>query len=64
MRSAEDLYRIDSSATYLNNVSVPVVFINAKDDPIVHTDLLTIPENFASKYYTDNLNHHYLSSIN
>ncbi|KAK7069464.1 Monoacylglycerol lipase abhd2, partial [Halocaridina rubra] len=46
-RSVEELYRTDSSADYLHNIQVPVIFINAKDDPLVHPDLLSIPEAFV-----------------
>ena len=50
LRSAEELYSLDSSVNYMHNIRVPVIFINAKDDPIVHPDLLNIPENFASSH--------------
>ena len=46
----EELYRNDSSGNYLHNLKVPIVFINAKDDPLVHPELLSIPEAFVSKY--------------
>ncbi|XP_064121482.1 abhydrolase domain-containing protein 2-like [Macrobrachium nipponense] len=49
-RSVEELYRTDSSANYMHNIHVPIVFINAKDDPLVHPDLLSIPESFVSTH--------------
>lgn len=48
-RSVEELYRNDSSASYMHNIHIPIVFINARDDPLVHPDLLGIPEAFVSK---------------
>ncbi|XP_050716142.1 abhydrolase domain-containing protein 2-like [Eriocheir sinensis] len=49
-RSVEELYRNDSSAHYLNNISVPVVFINARDDPLVHPDMLYFPQKFVQTH--------------
>jgi len=46
-RSVEELYRVDSSGNYLANVSVPIVFLNSKDDPLVPVDLLKVPEEAA-----------------
>ncbi|KAG0716672.1 Abhydrolase domain-containing protein 2 [Chionoecetes opilio] len=49
-RSVEELYRNDSSANYLANVSVPIVLINARDDPLVHPDMLNIPQAFVKTH--------------
>ncbi|XP_042223425.1 abhydrolase domain-containing protein 2-like isoform X2 [Homarus americanus] len=49
-RSVEELYRNDSSANYLHNVHVPIVFINARDDPLVHPDMLSIPQAFVKTH--------------
>lgn len=49
-RSVEELYRNDSSASYMHNIHIPIVFINARDDPLVHPDLLGIPEAFVKTH--------------
>lgn len=46
-----DLYRWSSSINYLDNIQVPIVFINAKDDPIVPEPLLEPIIKFASEYH-------------
>ncbi|KAK4324051.1 hypothetical protein Pmani_005300 [Petrolisthes manimaculis] len=48
-RSVEELYRNDSSVHYLPNITVPMIFINARDDPLVHPDMLSIPQEFVKK---------------
>ena len=50
-RSVDELYRADSSCHYLCNIRVPMVLINARDDPLVAPNLLTVPELFASQFY-------------
>lgn len=47
----EELYRNDSSANYLGNINVPMVFINARDDPLVHPDMLNIPQAYIRKWW-------------
>ncbi|XP_076068401.1 abhydrolase domain-containing protein 2 isoform X2 [Oratosquilla oratoria] len=49
-RSVEELYRADSCANYLQNIDVPMIFINARDDPIIHQDILSIPQEFAKTH--------------
>lgn len=44
-----DLYRWSSSINYLSNISVPMIFINARDDPIVPETLLEPVKRLASK---------------
>lgn len=45
-----ELYSWSSSVNYLNNIETPMVFINAKDDPIVPEPLLEPIKSFACKY--------------
>lgn len=47
--SVSDLYKWCSSANYLENISKPIVFINAKDDPIVPEELLLPIKEYAGK---------------
>lgn len=44
-----ELYSWSSSINYLNNINSPIIFINAKDDPIVPEPLLTPIQEFASE---------------
>lgn len=44
-----ELYAWSSSINYLNNINTPIIFINAKDDPIVPEPLLKPIQEFASK---------------
>ncbi|KAF2368819.1 Alpha/beta hydrolase fold-1 [Trinorchestia longiramus] len=46
-RTVDELYKSDSSGNYLHNIDVPIIFINSKDDPLVHPSLLAIPENYV-----------------
>ncbi|GBP07332.1 Retrovirus-related Pol polyprotein from transposon TNT 1-94 [Eumeta japonica] len=46
--STTDLYRWSSSLHYLEHIDKPMIFINAKDDPIVPEDLLSPIKNFAA----------------
>lgn len=48
--SITDLYNWSSSANYLNNISTPMVFINALDDPIVPEPLLDTIRTFVGKF--------------
>lgn len=38
--TVSDLYKWSSSVNYLNNIVTPMVFINARDDPLVPEQLL------------------------
>ncbi|VEN61328.1 unnamed protein product [Callosobruchus maculatus] len=40
MNSISELYKWSSSVNYLENIELPIIFINAKDDPIVPEPLL------------------------
>lgn len=50
-QSISELYCWASSVNYLTNISTPMVFINAKDDPIVPEPLLKAVKDFASKIW-------------
>ncbi|XP_037805874.1 abhydrolase domain-containing protein 2 isoform X1 [Lucilia sericata] len=43
-----DLYRWSSSLHYFDKIEKPMIFINAKDDPLVPEDLLPPIKNFAA----------------
>lgn len=44
------MYVWSSSLNYLQNIKHPIVFINARDDPLVPEQLLEPVEKFCSKY--------------
>lgn len=46
-QSISELYRWSSSINYLNNIKTSMIFINAKDDPIVPESLLKPIKKFA-----------------
>lgn len=48
--SISELYKWSSSIHYMDNINVPMVFINARDDPIVPDPLLEPVRKLASKY--------------
>ncbi|XP_075152721.1 abhydrolase domain-containing protein 2 isoform X2 [Haematobia irritans] len=45
--STHDLYKWSSSINYFDNIEKPMIFINAKDDPLVPEDLLSPIKDFA-----------------
>ncbi|XP_018900149.1 abhydrolase domain-containing protein 2 [Bemisia tabaci] len=45
----EELYRWSSCVYYLDNIKTPIIFINAKDDPLVPEPLLEPVRKFAQK---------------
>lgn len=45
--SISELYTWSSSINYLNNIQLPMIFINSKDDPIVPEPLLDPVKNLA-----------------
>lgn len=47
--SVSEFYKWSSSVNYLDNIQVPIVFINANDDPIVPDVLLEPVRKLASK---------------
>jgi len=49
-KSVEEMYRWSSSSLYLPNVRVPMIFINAQDDPIVPEQLWAPAEKFANTH--------------
>lgn len=48
-QTISELYSWSSSVNYLGNIQTPMIFINAKDDPIVPEPLLKPIQKFASK---------------
>lgn len=50
--STQDLYKWSSSLFYFDTIEKPMIFINAKDDPLVPVDLLHPIKEFASKFIT------------
>lgn len=51
-KSITDLYNWCSSINYIDNIKLPMVFINAKDDPLVPEPLLEPIHKIASKIYS------------
>ncbi|KAL0269464.1 UNVERIFIED_CONTAM: hypothetical protein PYX00_007184 [Menopon gallinae] len=47
-KTVEDMYYWSSSVNYLNNIKLPIVFINARDDPLVPEHLLDPVEKFCN----------------
>ncbi|XP_059220454.1 abhydrolase domain-containing protein 2 isoform X2 [Stomoxys calcitrans] len=46
--STQELYKWSSSINYFDNIEKPMIFINAKDDPLVPEDLLSPIKDFAA----------------
>lgn len=49
--SVVDMYKWSSSVHYLEGISKPMVFVNAKDDPIVPEELLVSIKEYAGKIF-------------
>uniref|UniRef100_UPI00358F3458 monoacylglycerol lipase ABHD2 isoform X1 n=2 Tax=Myxine glutinosa TaxID=7769 RepID=UPI00358F3458 len=47
--SVQEYYETESCSHYLHNIHVPLMLLNARDDPIVHSSLLAIPRALAEK---------------
>ena len=45
--SINELYKQSSCSMYLDNITIPLVFINAQDDPIIPEPLLSWPKQYA-----------------
>uniref|UniRef100_A0A4W3ISI1 Monoacylglycerol lipase ABHD2 n=1 Tax=Callorhinchus milii TaxID=7868 RepID=A0A4W3ISI1_CALMI len=45
----KEYYERESCMRYLHNIHVPLLLVNAMDDPLVHESLLTIPRSLAEK---------------
>lgn len=45
------MYYWSSSLHYLQNIKHPIIFINAKDDPLVPEELLEPVKKFCSKLF-------------
>lgn len=48
-KNLHEFYQWSSCLYYINNVNIPMVFINSKDDPLVPENLLVPIQNFARK---------------
>lgn len=49
--SVQELYKWSSSINYVKNIEKPMIFINAKDDPLVPEALLDPIKEYACKFY-------------
>ncbi|XP_056455598.1 monoacylglycerol lipase ABHD2-like [Gadus chalcogrammus] len=47
--SLKEYYETESCVQYMHNISVPLLLVNAVDDPLVHPSLLAIPRTLADK---------------
>lgn len=47
--SLKEYYEKESCVNYIHNVSVPLLLVNALDDPLIHRSLLAIPRWLAEK---------------
>ena len=50
--SINDLYMQSSCSMYLENITIPMVFINAQDDPIIPEPLLSWPRQYVGQFQT------------
>ncbi|KAM8972984.1 monoacylglycerol lipase ABHD2 [Pelodytes ibericus] len=48
-QTVKDYYEAESCVRYLHNIHVPLMLVNAVDDPLVHESLLSIPKTLAGK---------------
>lgn len=48
--SVQELYKWSSSINYVKHIEKPMIFINARDDPLVPEELLCPIKEFASEY--------------
>ncbi|XP_075431295.1 monoacylglycerol lipase ABHD2 [Ascaphus truei] len=46
-QSLQEYYEAESCIRYLHNIRVPLILVNAVDDPLVHDSLLSIPKTLA-----------------
>lgn len=51
--SVRDMYKWSSSVNYLKGIRNPMVFINARDDPIVPEELLVAIKEHSGECYND-----------
>ena len=49
VHSFQDYYTWSSSARYMNNIDIPIVFLNSLDDPVVPPELQDIPVDYVLK---------------
>lgn len=50
-KNVSEMYTWSSSINYLQNITKPTIFINAKDDPLVPEQLLLPIRDFARNYH-------------
>ncbi|XP_053318370.1 monoacylglycerol lipase ABHD2 [Spea bombifrons] len=48
-KTVKEYYEAESCVRYLHNIHVPIMLVNAVDDPLVHESLLSIPKTLAAK---------------
>jgi len=48
--SVREMYQWSSSVNYMKDIRTPMIFINAKDDPLVPEPMLTPVRNFAGNF--------------
>ena len=46
---ADEYYTISSSRRYLNQISVPTLLLQAKDDPFMTSDIIPLPEELSEQ---------------
>lgn len=46
--TVDEMYKQSSCSLYMDNITMPLVFINAQDDPIVPEPLLSIPQQYVA----------------
>lgn len=47
--SINELYKQSSCSMYLDSITIPMVFINAQDDPIIPEPLLSWPKQYVGE---------------
>ena len=47
--TVDEMYKQSSCSLFMDTITVPIVFINAQDDPIVPEPLLSIPQQYVGK---------------
>lgn len=50
-KTVKDMYKWSSSINYFDGIEKPMVFINSKDDPLIHENLLHPIKEFCGEFY-------------
>lgn len=50
-KTVKDMYKWSSSINYFDGIEKPMVFINAKDDPLIHENLLHPIKEFCGEFF-------------